>query len=467
MNSIRHYVFGPLDRPTSVAGVRLDQALTVFGGFLFALTIGGFMPRPGRGPFTFLCLVAAAVAAFLPVMGQSVAEWVLVFTRFFVRRRRRTRNGSNLDGTPVLPGVLILDDPVRGGAVIRERLGRDVVWSSVLQVRGRDFAIASPEEQARVLDRWGDVLAARCRENSPLRRIQVLDRAIFAPSHAHMAHLHCKGDPASPFFSAYEVEQLELSPFLEHQAFLVVQVARSRARTNITRAGGGDVGGMAVLREEVDRLVAELKEVLPGGAFPVTSHRLAWVLRSAYDSGVTRFVHRETSPEVIAPAFEEESFSHYQTQDSFHATLWVREWPRLAVGPGFQLPLLLETPCTRSFSIVYEPIAPSRSLRDAQTARTAQVSDLEIRHKHGFLDTARRQMERIAVQRREEELAAGHQELRFCGYLTVTAPSADELASAVAEVEAKARQAQLDTTRMVGDQARAFTFTLPLCRGLR
>jgi hypothetical protein len=51
--------------------------------------------------------------------------------------------------------------------------------------------------------------------------------------------------------------------------------------------------------------------------------------------------------------------------------------------------------------------------------------------------------------------------------VTVSAPDADTLDAACGEVEQLAQQCRLQLTRLRGQQAEAFTFTLPLCRGLR
>jgi hypothetical protein len=71
------------------------------------------------------------------------------------------------------------------------------------------------------------------------------------------------------------------------------------------------------------------------------------------------------------------------------------------------------------------------------------------------------------VLRRESELADGHAEFRFSGYVTVGGATEAELDVACAEIEQAARQANLELRRLFGQQAEAFTWTLPLGRGLR
>jgi hypothetical protein len=101
------------------------------------------------------------------------------------------------------------------------------------------------------------------------------------------------------------------------------------------------------------------------------------------------------------------------------------------------------------------------------SARTADLADEELRRRAGFVPTARRQREAEGVNRREAELADGHAEYRFSGYVTVTGANRTALETACAEMEQAARAAHLELRRLYGRQAEAFTWTLPLGRGLR
>ena len=51
--------------------------------------------------------------------------------------------------------------------------------------------------------------------------------------------------------------------------------------------------------------------------------------------------------------------------------------------------------------------------------------------------------------------------------MTVSGRDRDDLRRACSEVLEQAARARLELHRMYGQQADAFTFTLPLCRGLR
>jgi hypothetical protein len=128
---------------------------------------------------------------------------------------------------------------------------------------------------------------------------------------------------------------------------------------------------------------------------------------------------------------------------------------------------MLQTRSVRTVSMVMEPIPPLRARRAVEAARVADASDEQVRRRAGFVTSARRQREQEQVLARERELADGHSDVRFSAYVLVTAASMDELEAACAEVEQEAGQARLELCRLDGDQDVAFTYCLPLGRGLR
>jgi hypothetical protein len=70
------------------------------------------------------------------------------------------------------------------------------------------------------------------------------------------------------------------------------------------------------------------------------------------------------------------------------------------------------------------------------------------------------------VEDRDVELADGHAQFRFSGYVGVTADSEAELVAACAVVEQSAGQARLELRRLYGQQDAALLCLLPLGRGL-
>jgi hypothetical protein len=127
---------------------------------------------------------------------------------------------------------------------------------------------------------------------------------------------------------------------------------------------------------------------------------------------------------------------------------------------------LLFSPLRRSISLVMEPVSPIRAARQVAQARTADIADGELRRRGGFLVTARQTREKEGADHRDVELADGHAQYRFSGYVTVTADTPDELRDACGSIEQAAGQTRMELRRLYGEQDVAFACTLPLGRGL-
>jgi hypothetical protein len=121
----------------------------------------------------------------------------------------------------------------------------------------------------------------------------------------------------------------------------------------------------------------------------------------------------------------------------------------------------------RTVALTMEPVSPLRAIRSVEAARTSAAADEELRSRAGFVTTKRQQREQDSLADHERDLSDGHAFYRFAGFITVTAPTSEELSIACGEIEEAAGRSFLDIRRMNGRQDAAFTYTLPLCRGLR
>ncbi len=219
----------------------------------------------------------------------------------------------------------------------------------------------------------------------------------------------------------------------------------------------------------------EPADVVVEGA--LSARMLARAIRLAYDPYGRERANRlavvapdalGTDPSAFGPVAAHTTWDSYRTDSAVHRTYWVAQWPRLAVGPAFLTPLLLNTQVVRSVAVTFEPVAPARARRAVEAAATSEEADEQLRVERGFRTTARRLKQQQATQRRERELAEGHQEVRFAGYVTVSGRDLDELDVACDQVEQAAHQAYLDLQPLWGQQDIGFTQgALPIGRGLR
>ena len=173
-----------------------------------------------------------------------------------------------------------------------------------------------------------------------------------------------------------------------------------------------------------------------------------------------------TSPPQ-APSRSKRTWDRLRSDSAWHAVLWISEWPRSLVFPGFLSPLLLTSGIRRSFTLLCDPIRADVAARDVRKRKTEHISDRTQRQRIGQIEGAEQSAELTDVLQQEADLVSGHGILRFTGLIAISAATSEELETAVSAIEQAAVQASCETRRLVGQQAASFTAAaLPLCRGL-
>ena len=495
MSSETRYRFGPLEKRGLIWGLRLPQMVILLAAALFAIGLLHVDVDIFTFFFAALTVFAAGFVCFWPIADSRTLEEVLPvaigwMVRAFRKQNRwvtraplvgRTRVATNvaIDMPPTLKHIRFLAAPVTGGDLGILHDASEGTYTAVVSVRGRSFALLDHDAKVRLLEQWADVLTGTGREGSPVKRIQWLERAVPDPGDAIGQYL--REAIALPHTSAAVRSYLQLvddaGPTTQnHETFVVVQIDRIKGARSIKQAGGGDDGACAVLAREMYALASRLQGAELDVVGLLTPRLLAQSIRISFDPQARSFISMRnvTEPERTGvepsqawPTAADAHWSHYHTDSAYHVTYWIAEWPRSDVGPDFMAPLLLQTWVQRTVSVTLEPVPPLKAQREVEAARTVNIADADMRERHGFLPTMRRQREHEAVLRREQELADGHADIRFSGYITVSADSLESLDVAAGEIEQQASQARLVLRRLGGVQDVAFTYTLPLGRGLQ
>jgi hypothetical protein len=479
----RQYAFAPLERRGVIAGLRTGQLLVL--GAALVIGVGALRSLPDlRGVGLFVALASAAgFASFVPVRGWTVDQWVPVVARRAARVLTRAAHraptpsghpecGPALCAPPPALGRLRFDVAARPGstpvAVVRDR-GAGTL-TAVLAVSGRSFALLDAADKERRLAGWGAVLADLPREGGPVRRIQWLERTVPGDAEALTRHLQRSSTVPTehPAFASYADLVAEAGPLgQDHECFVALTVRPSRHG----RSSPGD----AVLLRELRLLEGRLRSAEIDVDHVLGERELGALIRTAFDPWARIDIGRRASlhpdlrgprPDSAWPSATVESWASWRTDGTCHATFWVAEWPRLDVGADFLGPLLLHQSAQRTLALTMAPVPPSAGIREAESARTAQAADEQLRHRAGFLTTARRRREAEGVVRRETELSDGHAAYRYIGYVTVTARTLEELEMACGEVVQAAHQCRIELRRLYGAQDAAFACTLPFGRGL-
>lgn len=497
--SARRYRFGPLEQRAVVGPLRMGQ-VAVVGAAALAALVALYLFRSWIGMGIGLAVLgAAATVIYMPFEGRTLEEWAPVVARWIARspeRKRGYRSSAPGGGVRVAEnGAVVIEsslpEELAGLRMLEVPYGSDQIgvlhdraagtYTAALAVRAGAFGLLDGSDQERKLDAWGSVLASMARDGSPVRRLQWIEQTLPAQGDELAAYLQGERDQAVRLDSGLVASYIELvesaAPVTqEHEILLGLQICERRAARELRRLGGGVDAACNLLLREAENLAERLSiaEVTVFGL--LRPRRYAAAIRDSFDpygrqsrgrAGIGDGEREGCDPALMGPVADEASWSEYRTDSAFHATFWVSAWPRTDVGPAFLTPLLMQTTALRTISVCIEPVPHFTAIRKAEAARTAEVAEEMQRERQGFMTSARIRRRQQAAARREEELADGHAEMRFAGYVRVTAESRSDLERTVTEVEHAAALSRLELQRLYGEQEPGFTFTLPICRGLR
>ena len=490
----RAYRFAPIDRTGVLLGLSGAQCV-ILGAAIFGA--GGLLQVGAHPLLTLLPLVVGAVVGFGAWEGQHIHRLLPGVAAFqFARTTGRTGwraplpllTGTDLDLRrqpplpPFLAGLELFDaGPVgwapasTGVAVVRDR--RERTLSATLPARGREFSLLERADQERILSGWGDVLGGFCTERGPVSRVRVTEWAAPSGLAAHERFLDAHAHPVNEAArESYEQLLAQAGPMaVTHEVLLTVTVDLRKVRGR--RGERPEDCAVEVLLEELRLLTNRLDAAgLPAGP-PLSLATTAAALRQRLDPTVARRLanRRATTlaeaagligPWNAGPLATQAEWDHAVVDGSVHRTYWIAEWPRLDVPPNWLEPVLLHAGGTRSFSLHYEPVPPSRSQRRIDRDSTRLAADEEQRSRSGFRIGARHRRAQHAVVEREAELVAGFHELEYAGFVTVSAPDLAMLDVSCAEYEQVAAQAGLELRALDGRHDLGLACSLPLGRGL-
>src|SRR5579884_1317321 len=494
-----HYRFGEATSRGPLGQIRPGQLIAALIGAGWAIVMIDLSPSGGGVVAALLGLVTAAMIATVPIGGLTLEQWLPVATAWAasaIGGRTRWVRQTEADGTVValrpgpmtpvarvvrgsrpcppreLAGLQIVSIPYRGRAVgaVSQRGGR--LLTLLLVGRAPGFALADESEQQQRLAIWGEVLKSAAR--SAVRRIGWVEHTAPAQADGLARWLHEQRDPDIPLHGLLGRSYLELmdssaQATREHEVIITVQIDAGLLRK--------DVRGRReqALISAAERIAQTLERARVTVDAALTAGGIARALRVGFDPYVRPQLaalragggRDELSEQAAWPAATWSHWSHYQCDGALHATFEIGGWLRAEVGPAFLGPLLGPSEHVRAVAVCFEPLDPVRSLRQAEYEITRDETDRQNRSRFGQVETARQRQASAAAKMREAELASGHSEVRLAGFVTVTGRNLEELDMACEDVVTHAGRANLELRRLYGQQAQAFTFTLPLCRGLR
>ena len=478
----RKRVLGPFTAG-QLAAIGIVAVVAVFG-------VARTNPTPGGIAVAAVLLGLAAAVVMAPVHGRTLTQWAPLTLHYGLGRLRgRTdfRAKAPLQGRPGEP--LWLPAELGDLQIVAHRWREGVLgvvidrhaglYTAALEVQGPQFLLETTSRQEELLGRWGGVLA-RLAGPGEVHRLQWILRTTLDDAAALVEDL--RESRAQDIATAAELVRSYLtllataaSGARRHLTLVVVQVSAQRSARAIRQAGGGDRGACVVLARCLDALARELADLGVEIVGPLDARSYQGIVRVAFDPAARTELNalarldpeRGWGSDWPWPLATEERWGYYRTADrawhrSFTLALPLGEVP----ADWFAPTVLSDSAVCRTVAMTVQPVPRQQANREVTRSLTRLLAEDERKQRLGQVQTAEDAKQESAAVQRMEELADGHADVLYAVTVTVTAPDLEALDHACQSVDHVAGIAGCELRQLDGQQAQAFTWTLPLARGL-
>ena len=457
---------GRLENRGLILGQSTSQATALSGALIVAVlaeyragATGLLLTSPAWALLTAVALVPVAgrpALAWVPIVGSWRLRHVLGQPRYVVQLKRI--HATELAVPGIRGRVRVVEAPGLEATLIHD--ARTSTYTAMLSVTGTGFILADEATQGLRVSGWGRLLAGLCQQKDVVR-LQVLERSLPGAGSEVRRWWAEHALSTAPWAARVLADLVDDAQQVSdrHECFIAVAIRAPRAGARHT--------SISIVERQMEAVAEAARNADLEIHGWVDRARLVTLLRATYDpEGATRSGDLQ-SDLLAGPMAVQEEWGSIRTDSAHHAIYWVQQWPRSEVHTGFLQPILLARGAGRALSITAEPLPPAKALKDIRRAKVEHIADAAQRGRMGQLEDEATRAEAADLVRREQELVAGHGDLRYVGLLTVSAQTADELAAACAATESAAAQAMCEIRRLVGQQGQAFVAAaLPFARGV-
>lgn len=443
------------------AGV-LVLAISLFAGGMtgLILTLPVWASLVATG---FVRWQAAPVIESVPLLVHWKVRRAAGQTRYRVKASEpRPAGAMGLPGDAA--GLRFYDDPATGVAMVHDPYRQTL--SAVVHVSHPAFVLLDPGEQGRRVNGWSRVLAGLA-STGTCAAVQVLESVIPDPGRGVVGWWRDHGlHDGSWAAREYDSLMATAAPSASsHRTLITLVLDLKRAGKSIREAGRGLAGAAAVLAGDMSNLDAALRNANLRVVGWLSATELAVVIRQAYDPELTLAPGDPGGRLTLGPAAIDEHWDHLRHDCGYSAVLWISDWPTADVPASFLHALIFASGVRRTLSLIAKPLGTQEAMRAIRKEKVDYLTDQAQKAKTGRIIDQSDDQEYADVLARERALVAGHADMRYCGFITLTASTLEQLRAAVAHTQRVATGCMLETRVLYGRQAQGFIVAaLPLGR---
>lgn len=466
------------------AGLDLRQLIILcIGGSVFAgFTMTG---SPFGVVLGTVLLAIAAVLTFVKFQGQRLHAWAPRLAGFALQRARNQHVYEALPGSGgfteqvELPGALygvsvsavipgehttrpIEVDGSGPIGVITDKGGRDSTsYTVVIEVASPAVLLADVATRNGYAAAWQDLLDRVGRHDSSIAQLGIVE--ITAPDAARCDwfasnYAAIESDDAGRSEASWHYRAMLATASNEpvHRMFVTVTVTDRSSRQSRRSIGGTATDVLISEGHEIVAALRRMEIVVVGWLSPEGIGRL---IRGSYDPD-EHLSTLPTDPNMIGPMGARNGWSYYVHDNSVSCTLWVAQLPSDLVECTLLAELMLLQGVNRRVSFAYRPVPTELARRQIRSQRAADEDP-----RTDEADPTRR-LQATDTARFAQDLAAGATAHRAACYVSVTASTIDELNAHVGELRRTAAAMGISLQVAYGTQDTAFSWTLPIGRGV-
>lgn len=412
-----------------------------------------------------------AVLTVAKYKGMPMADWAIKAAAYWTGRKAWQARpvGEVAEQLPrELAGVRIVSvrDRNRTVGMLEERR----TLTAVARLEVHSLGLFDESEQTRRMDAFKRILDDLARSTDDRYRVALLSKHVPRRANEELAYIHAHVvDPESPQAKSM-LEVVSDTQGASHEDEMYVCMRLSRGNGTPTAAKLIDL-----LDELIDKL-AHADIVVKTAGRLLAPREVARLVKDSFDPfgrDVRDRLEQVTGTAGLDPAaaWPDATYRHvdcYETDGALHATYWMRGWPQTSVSAGWMRPLTLrcEVPAM-TITTVLKPEVPAKALAMVRKKRVRGRGASMFRQRHGQDETVEQGTKQEFLHRQEHQMAAeGASPWFWETYVTVSAPDERTLEASAHRVESACVECALMPVALRFAQAEAFTFSLPLGRGL-
>ena len=464
-------------RPTRGLLLGFSTPRVVVLGLAAGIAVAGLVVADAMGLIVSVLLWGPlAASGIVRVGGRPAIEWASTVAQFGGRRAtgqteyRADVTRPRPSGTLALHGdaarLRLYLDGQSGAAMIHDP--HTETLSAVLAVSHPAYVMLDADERSRRVEAWGRVMAGLA-QSGTVACVQVLEATVPDPGDGvadwYRDHgRHDGGWAAGQYQTLLTQTSVGSST---HRTLVSVALDLKAAARAIKAAGGGLVGAAAILAQDLAGLADGLRLAGLHVRSWLGEEELAAVVRGAYDPAVVIDPRRAPAARLVhaGPVAISEHWDYLRHDSGWSCVLWISEWPRIDVPPDFLHPVVFAPGVRRTLSLIARPLPTDVALRRIRKERTEAVADRAHKDRVGQIADLSDAQEYEDLMERERSVIAGHTDVEFSGFVTVTAPTREGLEAAVASIARSAGSAACEVRPLYGRQAQGFVVAaLPLAR---